>query len=187
MTVKESINKRWSPRAFSDQPISKETLKTIFRDAGKAPSSFNEQPWSFIIGIKGDGSHTKVAKALNDFNAKWAAEAPVIILTFARKEFSRNDHENRHSWHDLGAFVAYLSLRAMEEDIYVHQMAGILPDEVYDEFEIPKEYEVVTAIAMGYLGDKRKLDEDLRQSESPGSPRKDISEFVFSNQWGQTI
>jgi nitroreductase len=187
MTVKESIDKRWSPRAFSDKAISKETLKSIFEDAGKAPSSFNEQPWSFIIGIKGDDSYPKVAKALNGFNAKWANKAPVIILTFAKKEFSRNGNPNRHAWHDLGAFMAYLSLRAIEEDIYVHQMAGILPDEVYAEFKIPQEYEVVTAVAMGYLGDKNRLDDDLRESESPKSPRKDIAEFVFSNEWGQAF
>ena len=187
MTLKETIDRRWSPRAFSEKAIPLETIKTILKDAGKAPSSYNEQPWSFIVGIKGEPSYDRVAKAMNEFNAKWASKAPVIILTFAKKEFARNASPNRHAWHDLGAFVAFLSLRAMEEDIYVHQMAGILPDEVYDTFDVPKEYEVVTAIAMGYLGDKSELPDNLQSSESPSSSRMELEEFVFSEDWGQSL
>ncbi|MAY83710.1 MAG: nitroreductase [Flavobacteriales bacterium] len=187
MSVKESIDKRWSPRAFSEKAIPKETLKEILIDAGKAPSSRNEQPWSFIVGIKGEASYDKTVKALNEFNLKWAAKAPVIILTFAKKTFARNGNPNRHALHDVGAFVAYLSLRAMEEDIYVHQMGGILPEEVHAEFDIPEDYELVTAIAMGYLGDKNDLPEDLRDSEKPESPRMGLNEFVYAEEWGKAF
>jgi len=185
MNVKESIEKRWSPRAFSEKAIPKETIKGILKDARKAPSSFNEQPWSFIIGIKGESSFEKVSTSLNEFNSKWASKAPVLILTFAKKVFKHNGKTNRHAWHDLGAFVAFMSLRALEEDIYVHQMAGILPEEVHQQFDVPEEYELVTAIAMGYLGNKSDLPEDLRKSESPESPRMELSEFVFSDQWAK--
>jgi len=184
MDLKETIEERWSPRSFKDQQISKSTLEEILKDAGKAPSSFNDQPWRLIVGMKGDSTYEKVASGLNEFNAKWAAKAPVLLLTFAKKTFKKNGNPNRHAWHDLGAFVAFLSLRALEEGIYVHQMAGILPDEVHGRFDIPEDFELVTAVAMGYLGEAADLPEDLAASESPGSPRMELQEYVYADQWG---
>ena len=47
----ESIRKRWSPKIFSETPVSKEHLQQILVAASWAPSCFNAQPWSFIVGI----------------------------------------------------------------------------------------------------------------------------------------
>lgn len=187
MTVSESIEKRWSPRAFKDQAIPKEKIKSLLNAARKAPSSFNEQPWRVVLGIKGENSHEKVSVALNEFNRKWADAAPLLMLCFAKKTFSRNGNPNRHCWHDVGAFSSYFSLRAMEEGIYVHQMAGILPNKVNETFDIPEDYELVTAVAVGYPGDPDQLPKDLREGESPESPRKELSEIAFSEEWGRAF
>src|ERR1043166_6972299 len=50
--IEELLRRRWSPRAFSDQPVESEKLLTLFEAARWAPSSFNEQPWSFIVASK---------------------------------------------------------------------------------------------------------------------------------------
>jgi Nitroreductase family len=50
--VHDLIQNRWSPRAFSDHPVSPETLRSLFEAARWAPSSSNEQPWAFIVGTK---------------------------------------------------------------------------------------------------------------------------------------
>ena len=42
--VHELIEKRWSPRAFSPQPVPPEELRSLFEAARWAPSSNNEQP-----------------------------------------------------------------------------------------------------------------------------------------------
>lgn len=187
MEIAEAIEKRWSPRAYSDQNIDTDLLKEIIKKAGRAPSSFNEQPWRLIVGIKGRETYEKVAAGLNEFNAKWATTAPVLIVGIAKQTFSRNDNENRHAWHDLGAFSTSLALAAIEHDIYIHQMAGILPDKIRETFSIPEGYDVVTILAMGYQGDKSEIPEDLQAGESARSPRKELSEFVFENSWEETL
>ena len=40
---------RWSPRAFLEDPIADEDIKTIFEAARWSMSCFNEQPWHFVI------------------------------------------------------------------------------------------------------------------------------------------
>ena len=47
---------RWSPRAFTGDPIPDETLLTMFEAARWAPSCFNLQPWRFLYAKK-DGEH----------------------------------------------------------------------------------------------------------------------------------
>ena len=39
---------RWSPRAYTGEPIPEAVLHTIFEAARWAPSSYNSQPWRFI-------------------------------------------------------------------------------------------------------------------------------------------
>jgi nitroreductase len=44
----EILRTRRSVRAFSDRPVSRETIETIIRAAGTAPSGANKQPWRFV-------------------------------------------------------------------------------------------------------------------------------------------
>ena len=52
--VHELIRNRWSPRAFSDKPIPEVVLRSLFEAARWAPSSYNEQPWAYIVATKDD-------------------------------------------------------------------------------------------------------------------------------------
>jgi nitroreductase len=44
----EALRKRRSVRAFSDRPVSRETVEWIVRCAASAPSGANTQPWRFV-------------------------------------------------------------------------------------------------------------------------------------------
>lgn len=45
---------RWSPRSFADRDVPADDLKKLFEAARWAASSFNEQPWRFFLGRRGD-------------------------------------------------------------------------------------------------------------------------------------
>lgn len=187
MNVREAIEKRWSPRAFSDQMVKRELVKDLLKTGGKAPSAFNEQPWSYIVGFKGEKSYDLIFETLVEFNQSWTKTAPVLMIGVVRKAFKKNNTPNAHDRHDLGQSTAYMTLAAMEEGFYLHQMGGFSADKARELFDIPEGFEAVTAIAMGYPGDKSQLPEDLAEQESPESPRKDLSEFVFEEKWEQAI
>lgn len=187
MNVYEAIEKRWSPRAFSDKSLDRELVKKLLKAGGKAPSSFNEQPWYYLIGFKGDKSYDKITNTLIEFNQSWTHTAPVLLIGVVRKAFAKNSNPNGHAAHDLGQFNSYMTLAAMEEGVYLHQMGGFSKDKAKELFEIPDEFEAVTAIAMGYPGDKSQLPEELAEQESPESPRKDLSEYVFEGKWNESI
>lgn len=183
--MNELIKKRWSPRAFENKQISQEDLDIIFTSAGKAPSAFNGQPWKYIVGdkFKNKETYDKIVSTLIEFNQNWATQAPVLILTVAEVISSHNGKENPTATYDLGGSVAYLSLQAMELGIFSHQMSGLDNKKAAELFNVGDNDKVITAIALGYLGDKSTLPESIAEKEIKESSRKSITEIRFSNKF----
>ena len=50
--VHELIAARWSPYAFADRPVAKEDLRSLFEAARWAASSYNEQPWTYLVATR---------------------------------------------------------------------------------------------------------------------------------------
>lgn len=185
--VHDLIRQRWSPRAFADKPVAPEVLSSLFEAARWAPSSNNEQPWSYIVATKDDPENfSKMLSVLVEFNAGWAKSAPVVMLAVSRLTFQKNDTPNRNAFYDTGAATALLTLEATSRGLFVHQMAGFDPEKSRAVFGIPPGYEAIAAIALGYPGDPQSLPEKLRDRELAPRSRKPISEFVLSGHWGHT-
>ncbi len=187
--VHELIQKRWSPRSFSEKPVEPETLKSLFEAARWAPSSYNEQPWCMIVASKDQPEdYERLLSCLGEFNQDWAKTAPVLILSIANLNYERNGNFNRHAYHDLGMAISQLTLQATSQDLFLHQMGGYDADKAREVFSIPEGFDSVAVLALGYLGDPEQLPEALREGElAPGS-RKPFSEWVFaaSGNWGTT-
>ena len=177
------IAARWSPRAFADQPIAPAIVSRLLEAARWAPSAFNEQPWRFVYAHKGGKGYQALLNVINSFNQTWAASAPLLILGIARNEYTHNGTPNAHATYDLGAAVANLTLQALEEHIYVHQMAGFDPELARDTFGIPAVYTPVVAIAAGYLGTADHLPEKLKAREYAPQQRKKIDEFAYEGEF----
>jgi nitroreductase len=177
--VKPILN-RWSPRAYADREVPTEDLKKGFEAARWAASSSNEQPWRFLVGRRGDETFKKILDALVPGNQVWAKNAPVLILSVARKHFAHNGHVNRHYWHDTGAAMANFSVQITALGLHAHSMAGFDHDKAQAAFEIPDDFETVAVTAVGYFGDPNTLPEELRKREEQPRQRKDLKEIVFS-------
>jgi nitroreductase len=171
---------RWSPRAYADRDVPLEDLKKGFEAARWAASSYNEQPWRFLVGWRGDATYKKIFDSLVPFNQSWAKSAPVLILSVASKHFAHNGEVNRHSWHDTGAAMANFGVQITALGLHSHSMAGFDHEKAQTAFHIPDEFETVAVTAVGYLGDPESLPEGPRKSEVAPRQRKDLKEFVFS-------
>jgi nitroreductase len=176
---------RWSARSFDDREVSPETLGKIFEAARWAASSGNEQPWRYIVGVRGSETHQKIFDSLVEGNRKWAHKAPVLILGYAAGRSSRGDRENRFALYDLGAATSYMTLEAAALGLTTHQMGGFDQEKARVAFEIPAEYVIGSVIALGYQDDPEALgDKELIEREVGPRQRKPLNEFVFSA-WGE--
>ncbi|TCK71571.1 nitroreductase family protein [Acidipila rosea] len=178
--VPEIILHRWSPRAFADKEVSGDDLKKIFEAARWAASSFNEQPWRFLVGRRGDATYKKIFESLVEFNQLWAKSAPVLILSIGKKTFSHNGAANKYALHDVGAATAYLGLGATAAGLHTHSMAGFDSDKARASLAIPDDYEIGAVTALGYFGDSATLPEQMRQTEEAARSRRPLEEIVLS-------
>ena len=52
--VENFFFERWSSRLFTDKPISRNQILSLFEAARWAPSSSNSQPWKFVYATNDD-------------------------------------------------------------------------------------------------------------------------------------
>jgi nitroreductase len=181
--VLEVIAGRWSPRAISPRPVEREKLASLFEAARWAPSSFNEQPWRYVLATREkQADFDRLAGLLVEGNA-WARQAGVLALSVAKLTWSRNGKPNRHALHDVGAASLCMFLQATSMGLFMHEMAGFDVARARAELGIPDDHEPVAMIAIGYPGDPASLAEPLRASESAPRCRQPITSWVLEGDW----
>lgn len=186
--IEEILRRRWSPRAFSDRALATEKLLSLFEAARWAPSSFNEQPWSFIVATKENpAEHAQLLDCLMEKNQQWATLAPVLMVSVAKLNFEKSGKPNRHALHDVGLAMGNLLVEATALGLFVHQMAGFSVDKVREAYQVPEGFDPVAAIAIGYPAEPEVLPEAFREPEIGPRKRKPIGSFVFEGKWGQAL
>ncbi|MFZ0038101.1 MAG: nitroreductase family protein [Candidatus Acidiferrales bacterium] len=182
--INEMLERRWSPRAFANRAVEPEKLRKLFEAARWSPSSSNNQPWFFIVSLKENPEEfARALDCLRPGNIAWAENAPVLLFTVARRSWPDKPDPNRHATYDLGQSVAHLTLEAMAEGLFVHQMGGFFPEKVKETYGIPDGFDVMTAVAIGYGGDADSLPDDLHKREIASRTRKPLESFVFAGHW----
>ncbi len=180
--ILEVIQDRWSPYAFSPNPVEDFKIKAMMEAAGQAPSCNNEQPWMFVIATR---QEKEIFESFLGFmvegNRIWAKNAYAIIISIARTKFAYNGSPNRFAFHDTGMAVANMLTQAYAMDVYVHQMGGFSVDMVKKYFKLNEDVEPVAMMTVGYLGDGESINPELAKRDETRRPRKQINEFAFKN------
>lgn len=185
--IHNTLAVRWSPYAFSNRPVPPVDLRSLFEAARWAPSSFNEQPWRFIVGIRGaDETHAGIVSCLSEGNQVWASAAPVLAIGVIMKTFAANGKPNKAAPHDLGLASANLATEATRRKLHVHMMIGVDPDAARRVFSIPEDAEAYTAMAIGYRATGAGADPALRERENKPRTRNRVADFVFGGPFGQS-
>lgn len=172
------LEKRWSPRAFSAEPVIEEDINEIFTGASWAASANNEQPWQYVYAMRGTSGFEKLWECLATGNKPWTKQAAVLFVALQRNTFVKNGKTNRWAMHDVGMANAQLLLQATSKDIYGHLMAGFDAEKVESALDLNEDVTPVCMGALGYLGDADSLEEPFRSREKAPRTRKSLEEFV---------
>lgn len=179
MSLMPEIRSRYSARAFDPRPIEADKLRDIFDAARWAASAMNEQPWRYLVTLRGQGRHSELAECLTGKNRIWAPQAPVLAVSMTARRHAHNGSENATARHDLGLANAQLMIQARAHGLHVHPMGGFDTARVRRHFQIAEELDLVAALAIGYPGNVDDLPNDLREREKALRVRKELSEIVF--------
>lgn len=183
--IHDLLRRRWSPRAFDSRALPPAQVRSLLEAARWAPSSYNRQPWRFLIAAREDADEfARMLGCLVPGNRVWAGDAPLLVLAVAQLAFD-DGRPNRHAAHDVGLAVGQLVLQATALGLFAHQMAGIETDEIRARYALPEGFEPLTAIAIGHAGEPAALPDRLRAMESAPRTRRPLGDFVFAGAWGR--
>jgi nitroreductase len=180
--VEPMFLERWSPRAFTAEPMPQELLMSLFEAARWAPSAFNGQPWRFVYAHRDTPHWERLFGILIPYNQAWVKNASVLMFAvsdrFRRAEGREPAPVYSHSF-DAGAAWACLALEARAIGWAAHGMSGFDVGLAYEQLQIPEaEYRVEAAIAVGKPTGADVLAEPYKSRETP-STRKRADTFVF--------
>ncbi len=180
------IRDRWSPVCLSSRTIPADILVSLFEAARWAPSSYNEQPWSFCLATQDQPAEfAAILGCLAEANQEWAKNAYGLMISVAKLAFDRNGKPNRHAYHDVGLATQNLFLQALSHGVYCHPMAGFDLEMARQRLSIPASHEAVAAIAIGYPADDlSKFPTGLQQRDAGARVRKPLSAVVYSGKFG---
>lgn len=139
---------RWSPRTFDEtHVVSPEQIECLLQAARWAPSAMNRQPWSFVVGRRGDEVHERLAGLVRGAS-DWALDASALLLCLYCGEGDSPDY----ALYDLGGAVAHLSVQAEAMGLHVRQFASYDHEGARAGFGIDPQWTPVTMLAVGLAG-----------------------------------
>lgn len=167
MELMDVIATRRSVRAYTEQPVARETLQALLATAVQAPTAMNSQPWAFAViqdrarmrmysdrakalllaAMAADSPMTRYREMLSDptFNIFYEAPALVLILAKPGSVAPVNDCS-------MAAYA--LMLAAREQGLgtcWIGFAIGLFNDPtVKAELGIPTDYTIVAPLIVGY-------------------------------------
>ena len=175
--ILDLISQRFSPYLFNPREVEREKLLSCLEAARWAASSYNEQPWSFIVAERTDQeAFASMIGCLMEANQEWAKDAGVLLITVAAETFSRNNKPNRVCDHDIGLAMGNLSIQATALGLCVHQMAGVNLSKTRQVYSIPDSHHPLTAVAIGYPGEAADaVNQQFAERDSTPRSRKPLA------------
>ncbi|MDP3890470.1 nitroreductase family protein [Nocardioides sp.] len=187
----ELLASRWSPSIFDPRhELARADLELLLTAARWAPSSGNTQPWSFLVGLRGDPTHRMVVESLSRGNSGWAPPASALLVALAQVAEDPDAPGGKggigtYAEYALGQAVAHLTVQARAMGLHTHQFAGFDHDRIANEAQVPAHVKVVVGIAVGRHGDPATAEDSLVEREARPRSRKPLEAFVFAGRWGR--
>jgi nitroreductase len=186
LEVHPLIRARRSSYAFDSRPLTREQIRVLFEAARWAPSSFNEQPWRFLIATREEPeAFERLANVMSPWNRAFAAKAPLLGLSAARMVFAKNGLPNPHAFHDVGLATENLSLQAVAMGLQTFFVAGYDVDAAKAVIDPAETWRPVAMFAIGYAGRVDELDEVYRKKEARERTRQPLDAILFEGEWGR--
>lgn len=123
-TMFADLNKRrFSARDFSPREVDESMIRELFESVRWAQSSFNDQPWLFLVATPQDAARSELEAALLPGN-EFARQGWVLGCVYARTVFALNGESNAHALFDCGAACQVLALQACDLGLSARFIAG---------------------------------------------------------------
>ena len=195
MNVYEAVMKRRSIRRFQDKAVPYEALEKCIEAARLAPTARNLQVCEYIV-VDDTGLLPQVFAAIKSWVGKpWPSDVPAkyqpkayiitLINSAAEKELGGS---RSNTVIDVGQAAENILLVALEEGLGTCTLMSFAARELKPVLNIPDQYEVALAIALGYPDEspvvETATDSVKRWADSQGVshvPKRKLEDILHRN------
>lgn len=169
MDFQTLINKRYSVRAYRQDPVGEEELQKVLCAASLAPSAHNNQPYQIIV-IRSEGREEELRRI---YDREWFYQAPLALCICTQTDVAwvRRDGKN---YADVDAAIAFdhLTLAATELGLGTCWVASFNVQAAREVLGLPEGVEPLAFTPLGYPADQPKPKE-----------RKPLAELIRYDHW----
>jgi nitroreductase len=169
MKFNKLVEKRYSVRAYTGDPIEEDKLVNILNAARMAPTAQNRQPFQIIV-VHTKGRERELQTIYRD---EWFVQAPIIICVcgIPAAAWKRRDSKPYLDV-DVAIVMDHLVLAATDSGLGTCIIAAFDPIVARKVLSIPDDVEPLLFTPLGYPADKRKI-----------KKRKALEELVRYEKW----
>lgn len=180
--LNETILRRRSKRAISEEELTETELESLARAAHLAPSCFNNQPWRFVF-VDEPAKLDRIKESLPGGNY-WAKKAPLIIAIVSQQDLDCDLSQGRIYYKfDCGLAVENLLLQATDMGLVSHPIAGFDPAVTREVLNVPAEFDLITLVIIGKPGNPEELSDKHRKVELGERKREPLEKVVSKNEF----
>lgn len=164
------VNSRYSCRAYTPQPVSREMVLAVLDTARLAPSACNRQPWLFIVADTPE-LRQKVAAT---YGRDWVKDVQTFIIACGvhSEAWHRADGKD-HTDIDVAIAVEHICLGAASLGLASCWICNFDAPALTAALALPEGTEPIAIIPLGY---------ELPDAKAPEKKRKSMDEIV---KWGK--
>lgn len=164
------VSARFSCRAYTDVPVSRDQLLAVLETARLAPSACNRQPWKFVM-VTDDGPLKQ--QVLQAYPREWAMTAPALIVACGdhTTAWHRGADGKDHTDVDIAIAVEHICLAAASLGLGTCWVCNFDPAIVASALNLPDNLDPIAIIPIGHPA-----------VTAPARQRKSFDEIL---QWGK--
>lgn len=182
MEFSDVIATRRSVRAFSDRPVTPETIEKVLQAARWAPSWKNLQCWDFLI-LRDKGQIEELAESGAFGKNTWLRLAPVIIVACGKPAESGAMNDISYYAVDVAIAMQQLMLGATDLGLGTCWIGIFDGDQLQSRLDIPGDSKVVALTPLGYPAEQRSLGERIVEGAARTRHRRPIEDIIHYDRW----
>jgi nitroreductase len=173
--------RRWSPRAMSGAPVTRDALLSLLEAARWSPSGGNSQPWRFVYALRDTPAFAAIFDTLEAGNREWCVRAGALVLLSTQMIRPDGRAAGGAPFACGAAFMAF-ALQGTLAGLVVHPMGGFDRERIRLAAGIAPGLEPQLVVAVGHPGMVQDLSERNREREQP-SGREPVSAWAREGRW----
>lgn len=171
MSLLELSQQRHSPRAFDGSALTWDDLAEGIEAARLSSSSYNNQPWRFVVALRGEVGFEVLLDTAVEANRTWMKDAGAIVGVIANTVLEKTGEKDHAALLGVGMAVGAMELAFVEKGLVSMQAGGFDRNEFARAVHLPDHMVAVSLLAVGRLPEG--------QNAPKIKDRKSLQEIAF--------